>query len=68
MPELPSLEFVFAYECPECGGEWTEHALIADPEDAEQVTTVCSDCLGDEIAPHWWEKVEDDDRVDFNVA
>jgi hypothetical protein len=68
MTELSFLEFVFAYTCPDCGGEWTEHAFIADPDDAEQVTTICPDCLGDEISSHWWEEVEHDERTDFNMS
>jgi len=65
---LPSHEFLFAFHCDECGGEWTQPALLAEPDDAEFVTAVCPECLGDEIATHWWEEVESDEDIDFNVS
>jgi len=68
MPYLPSLLYTFAFECPDCGGDWTELALIDVPANAEFVTTICPECLGEQIQAHWWKAEESDDDVDFNVS
>jgi hypothetical protein len=67
MPELPSLFYTFAFRCDTCDNDWTAPALLADPDGADQVTSVCLGC-GEEIFPHWWEEADSDEDIDFNVS
>jgi predicted RNA-binding Zn-ribbon protein involved in translation (DUF1610 family) len=55
--ELAMHTYLFAFECPTCGSDWTEFRHILEHEDADKQSAVCMDCdEGGEVEAHYYEE------------